>query len=303
MTHLRFAVVAAFLLSLALPADAFTQKQPKKKQKRRRVRQRVPEGVKVIRDLQYGPDKTRSLDLYLPQDLKTKPPLLVWIHGGGWRGGSKSRVYPVLLKLTGEGYAVASVEYRLNGLKGHPEHTHDCKGAIRWLRANAEKYGYNAKRIGIAGGSAGGHIVLMLGMTAGVKEMEGTVGGNEKQSSRVQAVVNLFGPTSFDLFAKENARFRGRYKDAVKLYKSASPLTYLSKDDAPVLTLHGTDDRLVPVSQAKLLHKKYKAAGLESHLHIIEGAGHGGRQFSDGERYGLVKGFLDRCVKGGKSGR
>lgn len=302
MKRLAIAISAACLLSLLVPKELSAQ-QKQKKTKRRRAQQRLPEGVKAFRDLQYGEDKIRSLDLYVPQDAKTKPPLLVWIHGGGWRGGSKTRIFSTLLKLTGEGYAAASVEYRLNGLKAHPEHTHDCKGAIRWLRANASKYGYDARRIGVAGGSAGGHLVLMLGLTGGVKELEGTVGGNLKQSSRVQAVVNLFGPTSFELFAKNSERFRARYKDAVKLYKSASPLTYLDKRDAPILTLHGDKDPLVPVSQAQLLHKACKAIDVESHLHVITGAGHGGREFSDAERYKLVKAFFDLHIKGLKSKR
>jgi acetyl esterase/lipase len=266
--------------------------------KRKRPRLRLGPDVDVKRDLLYGDDKkSHRLDLYVPKNAKATPPLLVWIHGGGWRGGSKNRVYPPVLRLVRDGYAVASVEYRLNGLKAHPEHTHDCKGAIRWLRANAKKYGYDATRIGVAGGSAGGHLVLMLGMSAGVREMEGTVGGNLDQSSRVQAVVDLFGPSEFSEFARKSARFRAKYKGNGKFFKSVSPLTYLTKDDAPVLILQGTDDRLVPQSQSKLVHKRYKELGLESTLVLIKGAGHGGPQFSDAERSKLVKAFFDKHIK------
>ncbi len=264
------------------------------------IRGRVlPEDVKAVRDIEYAKvgDQSLGLDLYLPENSDHKPPLLVWIHGGGWTGGSKSGVYPVLLRLTGEGYAVASVDYRLNGLAAHPEHTHDCKGAIRFLRANADKYGYDASRIGVAGGSAGGHLVLMLGMSADVKDLEGDIGGNLDQSSRVQAVVDLYGPSDFTRFANNSERFRSRYEAAAELFKSASPLTYLTKDDAPVLIFQGDSDQLVPQRQSELVHERYQEAGLESALYILEGAGHGGPQFNDDERYELVKAFFDKHIK------
>jgi acetyl esterase/lipase len=259
----------------------------------------VPDGVKAHRDIEYAKigEESLRLDLYVPEKSDTKPPLLVWIHGGGWRKGSKEGVNPSFIRLTAEGYAAASINYRLNGLQAHPEHTHDCKGAIRWLRANADKYGYDVSRIGVGGGSAGGHLVLMLGMTAGVKELEGDIGGNLDQDSRVHAVVDLYGPSEFPLFAKNSERFRARYDDANELWKSASPLTYLTQDDAPVLIFQGDKDVTVPMSQSEILHERYQKAGLDSSLHIIKGAAHGGPQFSDLERYKLVKDFLDKQIK------
>jgi acetyl esterase/lipase len=296
----RLALYAIMCLAVCFTGDTAAGQQPKKKAAGKRLISKLlaAAGAKVDRDILYGSDKKSHLvDLYVPKSDKTKPPLLVWIHGGGWRQGSKNRVYPPVLRLVRDGYAVASVEYRLNGLQAHPEHTHDCKGAIRWLRANAKKYGYDATRIGVAGGSAGGHLVLMLGMTAGVKELEGTVGGNLDQSSRVQAVVDLFGPADFTVIARKSARFRERYKQSMKFFESASPLTYLTKDDAPVLILQGTDDQLVLPIQSERLHKRYKELGLESTLHIIKGAGHSGPQFSDVERSKLVKAFFDKHIK------
>ncbi len=264
-----------------------------------RQRHRVPENVKAYKNLEYAKagDKTRSLDLYVPEHSKTTPPLLVWIHGGGWRNGSKERINPMFLRLTGDGYAAASLNYRLNGLEAHPEHTHDCKGAIRWLRAHAEQYGYDASRIGVGGGSAGGHLVLMLGMTADVKELEGNVGGNLNQSSRVQAVVDLYGPSEFPLFAKTSERFRTKHPQSKELWKSASPLSYLSKDDAPVLIFQGDQDHTVPMSQSELLYERYQKAGLESSLHIIRGAGHGGPLFNSQQQFDLVKAFLDKHIR------
>jgi len=257
----------------------------------------VPEGVKVERDLEYAnvDGESLRLDLYLPQKSETKPPLLVWIHGGGWTKGSKSGVNPIFIRLTGEGYATASIDYRLDGLTSHPKQIHDCKGAIRWLRANADKYGYDVSRIGAGGGSAGGHLVLLLGLSDGVEELEGDVGGNTDHSSKVDAIVDVFGPSDLGLFAEKSERFR--HNKTPELLKSASPLTHLTKDDPPVLIFHGDKDKLVPLSQSEHLHKRYEEMGLESSLHVIEGAGHGGPQFSDPDRYELVKEFFAQHIK------
>ncbi len=275
-------------------------RRPDKKQTGRR-RLPVPNGVTVHRDIEYAQvdDHSLQLDLYLPDSPlsnsnKKKPPLLMWVHGGGWRNGDKGQINPTFIRLTGEGYATASINYRLNGLMGHPEHIHDCKAAVRWLRANAQKYGYDATRIGVGGGSAGGHLALMLGMTGDVEALEGDIGEHLGQSSRVAAVLDLFGPSDFVTFSKGNSRFQSRHRDAEDRFRTASPLNYLSDDDAPVLIFHGDDDPTVPASQSELLHERYQAAGLESTLHIIPGAGHGGSEFSDATRYALAKDFFER---------
>jgi len=257
----------------------------------------IPDGVKVMKDLEYANADGQSLklDLYLPEKSDTSPPLLVWIHGGGWTKGSKNGINPMFIRLTGEGYATASIDYRLDGLTSHPKQIHDCKGAIRWLRANADKYDYDVTRIGVGGGSAGGHLVLLLGLSGGIEDLEGDVGGNLDQSSQVHAIVDLYGPSALGLFAEKSERFR--HNKTPKLLKSASPVTYLSKDDPPVLIFHGDKDQVVPLGQSDQMHKRYQEMGLESSLHVIEGAGHGGPQFSDPARYGLVKEFLDRHIK------
>jgi acetyl esterase/lipase len=260
---------------------------------------RVPDGVKVLRNLEYGKVDGHALllDLYLPEKTTTKPKLLVWIHGGGWKNGSKSRINPTIIRLTADGYAAASIDYRLLGLQSHPAQIHECKAAIRWLRAHAEKYGYDATKIGVGGGSAGGHLALLLGLSGGVKELEGNVGGNLDQSSRVQAIVDLFGPSALVMFSKTSKRFRYKYKLDTDFLNSVSPITYLSKDDPPVLILQGDQDRVVPQEQSEYLHKRYQDAGLYSELYIIKGASHGGRQFSDKTRHALIKTFLDKHIK------
>jgi len=170
---------------------AAAQEQPK-----RPAPPRLPEGVKVLRDLLYvaGGHERNRLDLYLPEKAEGRLPLVVWIHGGGWQGGNKENCPAV--PFATRGYAVASINYRLSQHAVFPAQIEDCKAAIRWLRANAAKYHFDADHIGVWGESAGGHLVALLGTTGGVKDLEGS-GGNLDQSSRVQCVVDWFGPTDF----------------------------------------------------------------------------------------------------------
>ncbi|MCK4564517.1 MAG: alpha/beta hydrolase fold domain-containing protein, partial [Verrucomicrobia bacterium] len=269
--------------------------KPSSPRKPSRKRQ-PPENTTVHRDLEYAVADGESLrlDLYLPKNAKTAPPLVVWIHGGGWKNGDKANVNPAILRLGGDGYAVASINYRLKDLSIHPKNIHDCKGAIRWLRSKAETYGYDPNRIAVGGGSAGGHLALLLGLSGGIEELEGTVGGNLDQHSSASAIVDLYGPSELNVMAETQERFNRAHRFDPKQLTSASPLTYLSPDDPPVLILHGDSDKTVPVEQSQLLHERYQKAGLESELHIIEGAGHGGMVFSDDERHQLIKAFLDR---------
>ena len=260
-------------------------------------RRRVPEGVTAHRGLPYAQVDGQKLllDLFLPKDVSTKPALFVWIHGGGWTKGSRQGVNPMVLRLVGDGYAAASIDYRLEGLASHPKQIHDCKGAIRWLRAKAAEYGYDPDRVAVGGGSAGGHLSLLVGLSANVEALEGTVGGNADERTDVRAVVDLYGPSDLLLFRGTKARFGRGMSDAT--LKEASPLTHLTADDPPVLILHGDQDPLVPLSQSRAVKTRYDAAGLPCTLHVIEGAGHGGKPFSDDVRYELTKAFLDRHTK------
>ncbi len=268
-----------------------------KPQRPSRQRQ-LPENITAHRDLEYAVEDGESLqlDLYLPKDAKN-PPLIVWIHGGGWRNGDKANVNPAILRLSGEGYAVASINYRLKDLSIHPKNIHDCKGAVRWLRAQAETYGYDSARIAVGGSSAGGHLSLLLGMSSGIEELEGTVGGNVDQSSAVKAIVDFYGPSELMIMAETQERFNRAHDFESGQLHSASPLVHRTPDDPPVLILHGDKDKTVPVSQSELLDERYQKAGLESELHILEAAGHGGMVFSDETRYQLIKAFLDRHLK------
>ncbi|WP_395749890.1 alpha/beta hydrolase fold domain-containing protein [Prosthecobacter sp.] len=230
-------------------------------------------------------DRELKLDLYLPKDAK-KPPLVVFIHGGGWKAGSYKSCSTSWL--TESGFAVASISYRLSQVAVFPAQIHDCKGAIRWLRAHAAEYGYDATRVGVAGTSAGGHLVLLLGTTGGVPEYEGTVGGNLDQSSAVQAVADYFGPSDF-ILRSENQPIKtedpkstvflllgGPVKKNLELARFASPVFQVNAGDAPLLIIHGDKDATVHLDQSQRMVDVYRQAGLEVALQVVPGGGHGG---------------------------
>ncbi|MFC7338356.1 alpha/beta hydrolase fold domain-containing protein [Haloferula chungangensis] len=247
----------------------------------------------------------QTLDVYLPESPSNKKvPLVIYIHGGGWMSGDKShgRSIAELITSTGD-YAAASINYRLSQHALWPAQIHDCKAAVRYLRANAEKYGIDPERIAVMGHSAGGHLAAMLGTTNKERSLEGKVGPYPSQSSEVQCVVNFFGPTDFETFfgkdidlaklSRENMAIRllGQNEEEIrKNARLASPIHWISKDDAPVFTSHGTADRLVPFAQAEELDAALKEAGVESHLVAMQGAGHG---FSSDELNQRIKSFLD----------
>ncbi len=247
------------------------------------------------------------LDLYLPNKSDAQTPLVVWIHGGGWRAGNKDSCS--IAWLAGKGYAVASVQYRLSDKAKFPAQIHDCKGAIRWLRANAKKYGYNGERVGAAGISAGGHLVALLGTSGGLKDLEGEVGGNADQSSRVQAVLDMCGPSDFLLRnqlrpAEDKGTespvallLGGTVAEKTDLARQASPAQHLSKDDAPLLIYHGDKDPLVDLKESQHLQVLYKKTGLEVALEIIPGGGHVPKEFSDQSRQDLALKFFNQHLR------
>lgn len=273
----------------------------------------VPADVRAMRDIEYAKvdGKPLLLDVFVPRRADKPMPVVVWIHGGGWRAGSKERCPTI--PLTARGYGVVSINYRLTDAATFPAQIHDCKGAIRWVRAHASEYGFDPDRIGVWGASAGGHLVALLGTSGGNKEIEGDVGGNLDQSSRAQAVADFCGPTSFLEFevTPENlkrvdsagsalARLLGgppsEKKDAAR---AASSTTYVSKDDPPFLIVHGDQDPLVPVQQARILADKLKQAGVDVTLHIMPGAGHGVINL---ETAAETAAFFDRVLKRGSAG-
>lgn len=251
-----------------------------------------------------GPDGLQELMLDLTVPATTEPaPLVVWIHGGGWRRGSRANNR--LAWLVERGFAVASIDYRLSGEAPWPAQIHDCKAAIRWLRDNAARYGYDASRIGAGGSSAGGHLAALLGTSGGVEALEGKVGKPSRASSRVQAVYDLFGPA--DLQAMPGARggrgalaqlFGAPPSTLPDVVRAASPVTHVSAGDPPFLIAHGTTDRLVPLAQSRALHDRLGKAGIASTLRVMEGAGHGGPAFNAaGHRDEIEAFFRTHLVK------
>ncbi|MDC0278989.1 alpha/beta hydrolase [bacterium] len=263
--------------------------------------------VTVHRDLEFAKVDGHSLklDLYLPAEANA--PLVVYIHGGGWKNGSKSSCH--IDWLSEEGYAVASISYRLTDKAIFPAQIHDCKGAIRWLRANAKRFGYSIKRIAATGSSAGGHLSALIGTSGGVESLEGTVGGNLNQSSRVDAVVDFYGPTDFVLRSKTQPhranevgsvvyRLLGGGADKkVELAKLASPVFHVTSDDPPFLVLHGNRDKTVLVDQSERIQAVYQAAGLSLSLRLLPEGGHGGKPFYQGESRSRVVAFLDQQLR------
>ena len=263
---------------------------------------------KVIKDIEFAvvQDQSLKLDLYLPEKPKGSG-LVVWIHGGGWRKGSKEQCF--ITWLPEHGYTVASISYRFSGVAKFPAQLHDCKGAVRWLRANAGKYGYNPKKIFVAGASAGGHLAALMATTSGHKLLEGRVGGNLDQSSSVQAAIDYYGATDFVLRSKTQPSranekgsvvydlLGGGAHEKVAEAKLASACYHVSKDDPPLLVFHGTQDKTVLPDQSIAIEATYKQAGLPIKLHVLEGAVHGGNVFYSGENANRLLEFLKGQMK------
>jgi acetyl esterase/lipase len=240
--------------------------------------------VRVERDLVYGKggDTDLQLDLAMPKDGDGPFPAIVCIHGGGWRGGNRQNLAKTIEVLAGRGYVAATISYRLVPKATFPAQIEDSKAAVRWLRANAKKYKVDPDHIGAVGYSAGGHLCCLLGVTAKDDRLEGK-GGNAEQSSQVQAVVSFFGPTDFtertwnatvekDILAPF---LGGSFEDKRENYKKASPVSYVRKSAPPFLFFHGTEDKVVAVSQSRILAEKLRGVGASAKLVEIEGAGHG----------------------------
>ena len=290
------------LLLTALAIPSFAQEQSPR-QRRPGAVLPLPEGTRAERDVPYvkGGKTSQSLDIFVPPSADNPLPLVIWIHGGGWQKGDKAQC--PALPLLRWGYVVASINYRLTDEASFPAQIYDCKAAVRWLRAHAEEYHIDPDHVGVWGASAGGHLVSLLGTAGDIKDLEGDL-GNEKFSSQVQAVCDLFGPSDLTKVLNEDAADRaipkllgGSIRDRFDVAKRASPITYVTKDDPPFLILHGTNDPLVNPRQSKWLFDALQKAGVESRLEMIDGAGHGGPEFATLENRKMVLDFFDAHLK------
>jgi acetyl esterase/lipase len=256
----------------------------------------------TFRDVPYATEHSRQvLDVWVPAAPAGPKPVVVWIHGGGWTGGDKATATNgnKVSELLNRGFVVASINYRYSQDAIFPAQIHDCKGAIRFLRSRAGQFQIDTRRIGVWGSSAGGHLVALLGTSAGVADAEGTVGGNLNQSSRVNAVADFFGPADFlnvegwhtqCVPETAEARLLGAclgdiqenidnpsppWPEKVALARLAGPVTHVSTDDPAFHIAHGTEDTVVPPEHSELLHAALQAAGVPSELRLVPGAGHG----------------------------
>ena len=267
----------------------------------------IPEVVLAgsqVKNLQYAEvdGKPLLLDLYLPEKPEGSP-LVIWVHGGGWKGGSKQNCF--VKWLSNFGYTVASINYRLVDIAKWPAQLHDCKGAIRWLRANAQTYGYNPDCVIAAGASAGGHLVALLGTTGDSEELEGNVGGNSEQSSRVQAVVDYYGATDFLLRSRTQSwkvnklgsvvynLLGGPANQLVDKAKQASAKFHVTPNDAPLLVFHGGKDTTVLMNQTDAIEEAYKKHNLPVTVYRLKDAGHGGFVFYSAENAKHLCEFLE----------
>lgn len=240
----------------------------------------VPDNVEEILDIEYGTGGERKLhlDLYLPKGRTKATPAIIFIHGGAWKSGKRGDMKFYCVKFAEKGYVTATVTYRLTGEAPFPAAVHDVKCAVRWLRANAAKYQVDPKRIAVSGNSAGGHLAMMIGYSDD-PALEGN-GGNNDISSRVCGVVNFYGPTDLTTdFARKQGLvedFMGgkTFDEAPDIYKQASPLFHLTRDDPPTLIFHGTIDSTVPIVQADKLSEKLKELGIDYTYERYEGWPH-----------------------------
>jgi acetyl esterase/lipase len=266
----------------------------------------VPPGVTVSKNLEYvthGHERNK-LDVYVPDKAEGRLPLVVWIHGGAWKAGSKEG--GPAMGLVKQGYVVASINYRYSQQAVFPAQIEDCKAAIRWLRAHAAEYHIDPARVGAWGASAGGHLVAMLDVTGDTKEFD--VGENLDQSSQVQCVVDWFGPTDMVTIqvggdtsnSPITQLIGGPVSDNKEKAQKASPITFVSKTSAPILIMHGDKDPLVPLSQSERFAAALNKAGVDVMFKIIEGNGHGGPGFGTPESRKLIQDFFAKHLKDGK---
>ena len=275
---------------------------------------RIPDSIRLIADVSYadGDNPRQTLDVLLPKVPKVDGPLPVvaFIHGGGWRNGNKNSGRNRLVPYVQSGlYTGVTIGYRLSGEARWPVQIHDCKAAVRWIRGHAAEYGFDPEKIGVFGTSAGGHLVSMLGVSDGVLNLEGDLGDNDDQSSRVTCVVNMYGPSELLTMddhpgrmthnaadSPESKLIGGPIQEHKQITRSASPVTHVTKDDAPFLHIHGTKDPLVPYPQSETLHKLLTEAGVPSLLVPVVDGEHGG--FNNPEVEGRTRSFFDRHLRG-----
>jgi acetyl esterase/lipase len=259
-------------------------------------------GITAYKDLPYvlGGLERQKLDLYIPVDGEGPFPLIIWIHGGAWKYGSKDGCIP--LPWVAKGYAVASINYRLSQDAKFPAQIMDCKAAVRWLRAHAKQYKIDRDRFIAWGDSAGGHLASLLGTAGDAVEWEP---GPPAESSRVQAVIDWYGRADLTRVCTDPGMAEhpvaqllgGSGERVAEIALKASPITYVSNDDPPFLIMHGDVDKTVPVQQSEALAEALKKKDVPVTLVILHGVDHGGQEFLKPEKVKIIDSFLKEYLR------
>ena len=245
----------------------------------------------------------QTMDILIPNNTAKPYPLMVYIHGGGWFFGDKRNIHTrSALKMAQAGYAVASINYRLSGENKWPAQIYDCKAAIRFLRANGEKYGINTERIAVWGNSAGGHLAAMLAVTGGLPEFEDMGMGNRDYSSSVEAVIVWFG--GFNLTTPRNdfviSKLFG-YENSMDnpLVCHASPINHMKSGLPPMMIQHGLGDTVVSAEHAKVFYDRYIENNGTEHimLDLFKGQIHSGDMFHTDSNLRKISAFLDQHIR------
>ncbi len=251
----------------------------------------------TLSDILYGSvgEIALRLDFYEPTQRRQERPLIIWVHGGAWRSGSKSGV--PIVKLREQGFAIASVDYRLSPVAKFPAQTHDIKSAIRFLRANADRFGVDANLFVLAGSSAGGHLAVLAAVSDGVPELSGNLGVVENISSSVQAVVSFYGAGNLQTILSQSTPFGldvripalqlflgGQPEQQPTLARLASPVEHIDSRDPPLWLFHGDQDPQMPINQSHELVGAYKKVGVPVHFEVVYGGKHGGAGFFTDEQ-------------------
>jgi len=240
----------------------------------------IPENLVEHKDLVYSEvdGRTLKLDVYHLDNVTQAKPLLLFIHGGAWKKGKKKDYRRYLVDFAIKGYITASVQYSLSSEAKFPTPVNDIKRAIRWIKSNSEKFFINPEKIALIGGSAGGHLAMMVGYSRELFFIEQSI-MDSNYSSEVQAIVNIYGPSDLTTeYARTNPTVEyfldRKYSEDEFVYSVASPVSYLSADDPPTLIFHGSLDELVPINQSDSLKSKLDKMGLYSEYHRLDGWPH-----------------------------
>ena len=267
----------------------------------------VPDDVVFEPGIEYARPGGEPLALNLARTKSPAgpSPAVVCIHGGGFRAGNREHHDRLCILLAQRGYAAVTVTYRLAPKHPFPAAVHDVKSAVRWLRANAEKYGIDPQRIGATGDSAGGHLALFLGVTGDVARFDAADGQNLDQSSRMQCVVDVYGPSdltksygkSVDAAEVLPLFLGGDLQTARHQHIAASPLYWVTPNAAPTLAIHGTEDKYVAHEQAVWIIERLRGADVAAELLTLEGAGHGFKGSDAARAQEAMFSFFDKHLK------